>query len=65
MSQSTDSGRDRAPDAERLDARTEEREVASGRTAGTPVAMLGGVVIVVACAVVVVLALVVVAFYVA
>ena len=53
------------PEAERPDARTEEQEVAAGRTAATPVAMLGGLVVIIACAVVVVLGLVVLAFYLA
>jgi len=51
-----------APEAESPDARTTEQEIASGRTAATPVSVLGGVVGVVALAVVVVLILVVVAY---
>ena len=54
-----------APEAESPNVRTEEQEVAAGRTAGTPVAMLGCLVVVIGCAVAVVLALVVLAFYLA
>lgn len=53
------------PEAESSDARTEEQEVAAGRTAATPVAMLGSVVFIVGCAVAVVLGIVVLAFYLA
>jgi hypothetical protein len=42
--------------------RTAEQEVAAGRTAATPAALLGSVITIVAVAVVVVLALVVLAF---
>lgn len=67
MSQPADSAGEgtHVPEAERPDARTEEQEVAAGRTAATPVAMLGGLVVIIACAVVVVLGLVVLAFYLA
>ena len=51
-----------APEAESPDARSGEQEVAAGRTAATPVALLGGVVGAVALAVVIVLVLVVVAY---
>ena len=51
-----------APEAESPEGRSGEQEVAAGRTASTPVAVLGGVVGVVALAVVVVLVLVVVAY---
>ena len=51
-----------APEAERPESRSGEQEVAAGRTAATPVAMLGGVVGVIALAVAVVLVLVVVAY---
>ncbi len=51
-----------APDAESPEARTGEQEAASGRTAATPVAMLGGVVGVIALAVGVVLVLVAVGY---
>jgi hypothetical protein len=54
-----------APEAESPGARSGAQEVASGRTASTPVAVLGGVVGVIALAVVVVLVLVVVAYAVA
>ncbi|MBA3434720.1 MAG: hypothetical protein H0U08_11590 [Actinobacteria bacterium] len=53
------------PEAESPDARTEEQEVAAGRTAATPFAALGGLVVIIACAVAVMLALVVLAFYLA
>jgi hypothetical protein len=56
---------ERVPDAESPTARSEEQEVASGRTASTPVAVLGSVIFLIACAVAVVLALVVLAFYLA
>jgi hypothetical protein len=52
----------RAPGAESPTARTEEQEVAAGRTAAVPVAVIGTVVAIVAAAVVVVLALVVLGF---
>jgi hypothetical protein len=52
---------DVAPEAERSPARTEEQEVAGGRTASTPFAVLGSVIFVVACAVALVVALAVVA----
>jgi hypothetical protein len=52
----------RAPEAERPAARTEEQEVAGGRTASTPVGVLGSVIFVVAVAVLVVLAIAVVAY---
>lgn len=55
----------RAPHAESPDARTEEQEMAAGRTAATPVAALGGLVVLIGCAVAVMLALVVLAFYLA
>jgi hypothetical protein len=51
-----------APEAESPEARSGAQEVAAGRTASTPVAVLGGVVGMVALAVVVVLVLVVVAY---
>jgi hypothetical protein len=60
-----DSDSERVPEAESPPSRTEEQEVASGRTASTPVAVLGSVVFLVACAVVLVLALVVLAIYLA
>jgi hypothetical protein len=56
---------ERVPEAESPTSRTEEQEVASGRTASTPVAVLGSIVFLVACAVVLVLALVVLAIYLA
>ena len=54
--------RARVPEAESPTSRSQEQEVASGRTAATPVAVLGTVVAVIAAAVVVVAALVVVGF---
>lgn len=51
-----------APEVERPETRSGGQEVASGRTAGTPVAVLGGVVGVIALAVAVVLVLVIVAY---
>lgn len=58
-----DSGMETAPpQAESPEVRTGEQEVAAGRTASTPVAVLGGVVGVVALAVGVVLVLVAVAY---
>ncbi len=67
MSRSTDSASEsgHVPEAESPDARTEEQEVAAGRTAATPFAALGGLVVIIACAVAVMLALVVLAFYLA
>jgi hypothetical protein len=62
---SPDSQSERVPEAESPPSRTEEQEVASGRTASTPVAVLGSVVFLIACAVVLVLALVVLAIYIA
>jgi len=58
-------GGERVPEAESPVARTEEQEVASGRTASTPVALLGSVVFLIACAVAIVLILVVLAIYLA
>jgi hypothetical protein len=51
-----------APEAERPEARSGAQEVASGRTASTPVAVLGGVIGAIALVVAVVLVLVVVAY---
>jgi hypothetical protein len=67
MSRRSDSGREPAsvPEAEELDARTEEQELAAGRTAATPFLALGGVGLLIAFAVVVVLVLVVLAIYLA
>jgi hypothetical protein len=53
------------PEAEGLDARTGEQELAAGRTAATPFLALGGVGLLIAFAVVVVLVLVVLAIYLA
>ena len=50
------------PEVETPEPRTEEQEVASGRTASTPVAVLGGVIGVIAVAVLVVLVLVAVGY---
>lgn len=52
----------RVPEAETPAPRSGEQEVAGGRTAGTPVAVLGTVVAVVAAAVIVVAGLVVLGF---
>jgi hypothetical protein len=52
----------RVPEVESPEARTDEQEVASGRTAATPVAMIATVVAVIAAAVVIVGALVVLGF---
>ena len=54
--------RERVPEAESPGARTEEQEVAGGRTASTPFAVLGSVIFLVAIAVGIVLAIVVLAF---
>ena len=51
-----------APEAESPEVRTGEQEVASGRTASTPVTVLGGVVGVIALAVGVVLILVAIGY---
>jgi hypothetical protein len=53
------------PEAEELDARTEEQELAAGRTAATPFLALGGVGLLIGVAVVVVMALVVLGIYLA
>jgi hypothetical protein len=53
------------PEAESPTARTDEQEVASGRTAATPVAVIATVVAVIAAAVAVVTVLVVIGFAVA
>jgi hypothetical protein len=50
------------PEAQTPDARTDEQELASGRTAGTPVAVLSSVIVVVAALVLVALVIVVVAY---
>ena len=67
MSRPSDTDEQRAgvPEVESPDARTEEQEVAAGRTAATPFLALGSVGLVIACAVVVVVALVVLAMYLA
>jgi hypothetical protein len=54
--------RERVPEAESPTARTDEQEVASGRTASTPFAVLGSVIFLIACLFAIVLVLVVVAF---
>ena len=53
------------PEAESPDARSEEQEIAAGRTAATPFLALGSVAFLIAGAVVVVVALVVLAMYLA
>jgi hypothetical protein len=55
----------RVPEADRPSSRSEEQEVAAGRTASTPFAALGSVAFVIAGLVVVALVLVVLAFYLA
>ena len=55
----------RVPEAESPDARSEEQEVASGRTAATPFFALGSVAFLIACAVAVLIGLVVLAMYLA
>jgi len=55
----------RTPDAEGLDARSEEQEVASGRTAATPFFALGSVAFLIACAVAILIGVVVLAMYLA
>ncbi len=55
----------RVPEAESPDARSEEQEVASGRTAATPFFALGSVAVLIACAVVLLIGLVVLAMYLA
>jgi hypothetical protein len=50
------------PEAQSPDARSPEQEVAAGRSAATPVAVIGTVVLVVAAAVAVVVALVILGF---
>jgi hypothetical protein len=54
--------RSRVPEAESPAARSDEQEVASGRTAATPVAVLTSTILVIAALVLVVLAIVVVAY---
>ncbi|MBA3400542.1 MAG: hypothetical protein H0U05_00995 [Actinobacteria bacterium] len=58
-------GESAIPDAERPDARSEEQEVAAGRTTATPFLALGGVAFVIACVVAVLIAVVVLAMYLA
>lgn len=53
------------PDAESPDVRTEEQELAAGRTAATPFFALGSVAFLIACAVATVVAIVVLAMYLA
>ena len=53
------------PEAESPNARSEEQEVASGRTAATPFFALGSVAFLIACAVALVIGLVVLAMYLA
>ena len=53
------------PEAESPDARSEEQEVAAGRTAATPFFALGGVAFVIACVVAVLIVIVVLAMYLA
>jgi hypothetical protein len=55
----------RVPEAESPAARSEEQEVAGGRTASTPFAVLGSVFFLIACAVAVVVALAALAIYLA
>ncbi|MBA3376267.1 MAG: hypothetical protein ACR2M2_10360 [Gaiellaceae bacterium] len=53
------------PDVESPDARSEEQEVAAGRTAATPFFALGSVAFLIACAVAVLIVIVVLATYLA
>jgi len=55
----------RVPEAESPDARSEEQEVASGRTAATPFFALGSVAFLIACAIALLIGLVVLAMYLA
>ncbi len=55
----------RVPEAESVDARSEEQEVAAGRTAATPFFALGSVAFVIAGAVAVLIGIVVLAMYLA
>lgn len=55
----------RVPEAEEPDVRSEEQEVAAGRTAATPFFALGGVAFLIACAVAVLIGFVVLATYLA
>lgn len=52
----------RVSEAESPTVRTDEQEVAGGRTASTPVTLLLGVVLVLACLVAIVLAIVILAY---
>jgi hypothetical protein len=67
MSRPADSAgeRTRVPEAEQPAARTEEQEVAGGRTASTPFAALGSVFFLVAVVVAVVVGIAVLAIYLA
>ncbi len=58
-------GESPVPDAESLDARSEEQELAAGRTAATPFFALGSVAFLIACVVPVLIVVVVLAMYVA
>ena len=60
-----DGERGAVPEAQSPDARSEEQEVAAGRTAATPFLALGTVWLVIAAAVLVVVGLVVLAMYLA
>jgi hypothetical protein len=53
------------PEAEAPEARSDEQEVAAGRTAATPFFALGSVAFLIACAVAVLIGLVVLAMYLA
>jgi len=67
MNRPDDSASERTavPEAESPDARSEEQEVAAGRTAATPLFALGGVAFLIACVVAVLIAVVVLAMYLA
>lgn len=67
MSRPSDSAghSEEVPEAQSPDARSEEQEIAAGRTAATPFLALGSVGLVIAFAVVVVVGLVVLAMYLA
>ena len=62
---SDDSPSEPIPEAESPDARSEEQEVAAGRTAATPFFALGGVAFLIACVVAVLIVIVVLAMYLA
>lgn len=58
-------GEPAVPEAERPEARSEEQELAAGRTAATPFFALGSVAFLIACVVAVLITVVVLAMYLA